>query len=152
MKMCNASFMVFPIISENLVRNSFSAPSCSGVLPAFELSSVSFSSSVVISLSASSFSRSVSLLARTSGCVLRSPKKVFIFLLSFLGLYLKISSKNSAISSFSSSLFPYLSHVLLYLPALVYCCQIVGIFFLFSSDSYFVSLDSFCQMSDLRTI
>ena len=54
-------------LAKNSVRNSFSAPSGQGVLSAFELSNVSFSSSAVISLSVSSFSSSVSLFARTSG-------------------------------------------------------------------------------------
>ena len=38
MNICVASFIVLPISGQNLVRNSFSAPSGPGVFPAFELS------------------------------------------------------------------------------------------------------------------
>ena len=88
---CVASLIVFPIIGQNLVRNSFTAPPGPAVFPALELSCVSFSSSVVIGLSASNFSSSVSFFASTSGWSFMSPRKVLIFLFACLGLYLKIS-------------------------------------------------------------
>ena len=62
-----AQQIVFPIMLQNLVRNSLSTPSVPGVFPELASSRVSFSSSRLISLSLASFSLSVSFFPIVSG-------------------------------------------------------------------------------------